>query len=116
MRSAGIDRPRVTFARNGRISSGRVGPPKAIRRTASARAVTPSPARQLVDGVDERADVFDRRLGQDPVPEIEDVARPARGLAEDRGRLRADLGDGCEEDERVEVSLDGDVVADACPR
>src|SRR5712691_8151994 len=140
-------RPRATFWRKGRISSGFVGPPKAINSTASTvtvtraasppqaeggergvrpgsvvtRAASPpraeggerwvrpgsvvtraaSPPRaeggergvrpgsvrsslgtHLMDHVDQRLHVIERRGGQDAVAEVEDVAGTAGGAAQ----------------------------------
>src|SRR5437667_10109190 len=113
MRSGGTVRPRTTLARKGRTSSARVGPPKASSSTPSAGML---PRRQLVDGVDQRAHVIDRGLGQDAVAQVEDVPGATRRLVEDGGGARADLRDGCEQRRRVEVPLYRDVVAEARPR
>ena len=109
-------RPRVTFSRNGRISSGRVGPPKAISRTASRHPASAAARRELVHGVDQRAHVVDRRLGQDAVAEVEDVARavppPARGWRPRGARIS---GIGASSAVGIEVALHGDVVAEPRP-
>src|SRR5260370_41987521 len=84
MRSRGIRRPRVTLSRNGRTSSRAVGPPNAISRTESITRRAASSLRHVVNHVHQGDDVVDRRLGQDAVSEVEDVAGPAAGAIEDR--------------------------------
>src|SRR5262245_17965338 len=101
-------RPRVTLARKGRISSGRVGAAKRLQRTAP-NATRGRARRQLVYGVDERPHVIHRRLRKDAVAQLEDVAGALGRLPEDRGGPAADLRSGGEQHRRVEVALDGDV-------
>src|SRR5262249_42427922 len=64
---------------------------------------------------DQGAHVVDRGLGQDAVPEVEDVTGTTGGLTEDGGRARPDGRDRGEQRQRVEVALHGHVVADARP-
>src|SRR5438094_857122 len=61
------------------------------------------------------ADVIDRRLWQDAVPEVEEVAGPPRRLPEDGRGVRPDLADRAEKYRRVEVALDRDVVTEPRP-
>src|SRR5213596_2852583 len=102
-------RPRATFWRKGRISSGFVGPPNAMRSTASiivTRAASPPRAEggerwvgsvrqslggHFMDHVDQRLHVIDRRGGQDAMAEVEDVAGAAGGAAQDVGDPLADV-------------------------
>src|SRR5713101_10211101 len=123
-------RPRATFWRKGRISSGFVGPPKAINSTASTVTVTraASPPRaeggerwvrpgsvrsslgtHVMDHVDQRLHVIDRRGGQDAVAEVEDVAGTAGGAAQDVGDPLADVRGLRHQHDRIEVALHGDV-------
>lgn len=68
-----------------------------------------------VDEVDECADVVDGRGGEYAVAEVEDMSGSSAGVVEDAARLLANDGDGSEQDGGVEVSLHGDVVAEAIP-
>src|SRR5207245_9949878 len=61
--------------------------------------------RQLVDDLHERPDVLDERRGQDPVTEIEDMARPAASAVEDILHALADVRRLGEEPRRSERPL-----------
>src|SRR6185503_21014261 len=102
-------RPRVTLSRNGRMSSGWVGPPKARSSTASARIGDSLSRGELVDHLHQRLRVCHRRFGQDAVPEVEDVTGTPARLAEDRLDAPAELRQRREERRRIEVALDGDI-------
>ena len=75
--------PCVTRARNGRISSGEVGPPKAIRENSLIRknslAGHALPCAELVNRFDHGDDVIDRRFGQHAMAQVENMAGPAAG-------------------------------------
>src|SRR5262245_29216558 len=110
-------RPRVTFSRNGRISSGHVGPPNAISRTASLEAISRAARalRQLVYRVDARPHVVDGGGRQHAVSEIEDVPWPAGRLTQDGRDALADLRDGREQRHRIEVPLHRHVRPEPAP-
>src|SRR5262245_15304410 len=113
-------------------TSSRRSPSRAssTRRWAAARPAIPPPTTtirevrrprvplalgELMDGVDQRADVVDRGPGQDTVAEVEDVAGPALGARENHARSPPDLGGRGEERGRVEIPLDADVGAEPPP-
>ena len=68
-----------------------------------------------MDGVDKRPDMVDGGSGKHAVAEVEDVARTAVGLREDRRRPPRISAGGAKQRRRVEVPLDRDVVADPPP-
>ena len=70
---------------------------------------------EFVDGVDEREDVIDRRFGQDAVAEIEDVAGASGGLIENHLGTAANFGRLGEQRDRIEITLNGDIVAEPRP-
>src|SRR5450759_5661131 len=69
----------------------------------------------LVHRLDEDLQMLQWRRRQDPVPEIEDVARPAAGTAENVAGALAHKLRRPEEHRRIEVALDAAVVADPIP-
>src|SRR5581483_7222601 len=62
--------------------------------------------RMLVHELGQPRHVLDRRLGEDAVPEVEDVPRAAGGALENIGGAALDLGPGSEQHVRVEIALD----------
>src|SRR5436305_5468963 len=68
-----------------------------------------------MNGFYERNGIRRRRLGNNAVAEIENVAGAAGGLVEDFLRAAADIGFVGEENERVEVALNGFSLADDFP-
>src|SRR5690349_4571342 len=72
-------------------------------------------ATQLMDGFHESDGVFDGRLLEDAVAQVEDVAGAVGGLVENLFGAAADGFFVGEEDERVEVALDGAALADGLP-
>ena len=58
-------------------------------------------ARQFMDGLHQRFGMANRRVGQDPVPEIENMPGPSRRLVQDAFGLPADLRNVSEEDDGV---------------
>src|SRR5262249_11975088 len=102
--------------RNGRMSSDLSGPPNAISRTESNALTRHSSGRQLVDHVDERDDVIDRRVLVDAVPEIEDVARPSADRVQNVLHRATDLTDVREQHGGIEIPLHCDVVTEPVPR
>src|SRR5581483_11827496 len=70
---------------------------------------------RLVDEVDETAKDVGVGLGVDAVPQVEDVARPSPRGGEDRPGLGLDLRPRPQEEPRVEVALDGSILADPPP-
>ena len=63
-----------------------------------------------MDEADEAAEVVGIRLGQDAVAEVEDVAGPAFGAAQDVLRAALDPLPWPEQDRPVEIPLDSPVV------
>src|SRR5437868_2430374 len=107
-------RPRVTMSRNGRISSGRLGPPKATSSTASYRMPS-APVGKLVDDLDEDLHVLDGRVLVDAMTEVEDVARPPAGGIQDGLRALPHICGRGQEHGGLEVPLHRDVVAHRPP-
>ena len=68
-----------------------------------------------MDGIDERDHVFDGRTGHDAVAEVKNMSGSCVDLIEDDFGAPANLCRGCEEDDGVEVSLNGDIVSEAFP-
>src|SRR5262245_37741613 len=85
-----------------------IPPPITIRSRTSARGT--------VNVLREALYVFDGRGGQEPVSQVEDVARPPVDPFEDVLRLREHALQRPEEQRRIEISLDGAIEADAFPR
>src|SRR5690242_2197627 len=102
-----VGRPPRTSSRYGSTSSRLPGPPYAISRTAIR-----SPA---MHPLHHGADRLDRRLGEDSMPEVEDVAGPPVRPREHVPHLTLELGPWREQSDRVEVPLDGP-RADPLPR
>src|SRR5450759_370728 len=69
----------------------------------------------LVHRLDEDLQILQWRRRQDPVPEVEDVARPAAGTAENVAGALAHQLRRPEEHRRIEVALDPAVVAHPLP-
>src|ERR1039458_1797816 len=69
----------------------------------------------VFDLVDDGEDGFDRRVGDDAVAEVEDVAGTAGGGGQDLGDAGFEDGFGGEEGDGVEVALHGDAVAEGAP-
>ena len=65
--------------------------------------------------IDQEADVVDGRLGQDSVSEVEDMAGASFRLGEDPASLRFDLSRWTEQDCRVEVALNRDIMPEPFP-
>ena len=61
------------------------------------------------------ADPLDRRSRQDAVAQVEDVSRPAICPPDDVVHSSAQFGERCKESDRIEVSLNGTLVADPLP-
>ena len=72
-------------------------------------------AAQLMHRIDQCDGVLDRGLLDDAVAQVEDVAGAAAGLIEDLLGAAADFFGSAEQHERVEVALNGPVVADRLP-
>src|SRR6266508_302462 len=68
-----------------------------------------------VDGLDEQPEVFDSRLGQHSVAEVEDVTRPAGRQAQYVTSPRSDQIGRSEHHGGVKVALDAAFVSDAIP-
>src|SRR5579875_2768061 len=68
-----------------------------------------------MDELDQRMQVFQRRLGEDPVPKVEDMARPPASPAQHVLGAPPDQGGRPEEDGWVEIPLHTPVEADAAP-
>jgi predicted DCC family thiol-disulfide oxidoreductase YuxK len=79
-----------------------------IRRVSDGLRCGCTPIRDRVHQVDQGDDVVHRGLGEDAVPEVEDVAGSAPGLVEDPTGPALDLGPRREQGDRVEVALDAD--------
>src|SRR2546426_897052 len=60
--------------------------------------------------------VIDRRLGQNAVPQVEDVARTSTGALQQLGHAHLQLRKRCEQRRRIEIPLDGGAIADVHPR
>ena len=84
-------------------------------RTASGERFRSPPRNERVDDVDQGADVVDGGLRQDPVTEVEDMARTAPGLRQDSPGLALDFLERSEQDDRIEIPLDGDVMTEPLP-
>ena len=59
--------------------------------------------------------MVDGGLREDAVTQVEDMAGTGSGLREDSAGLAFDFRHGCEQDDRVEIALNGDVVAEPLP-
>ncbi len=59
-----------------------------------------------MDELGQPFEVVARRLGEHPVPEVEDVPRPPAGQRQDVARLPGDDVEGGQQDPGVEVALD----------
>ena len=68
-----------------------------------------------MDDVHEAGEVVGIGSREDAVPEVEDVARPAGGLAEDRPSVRGDRVERADEEAGVQVALDAAVMPDDVP-
>src|SRR5512139_1513665 len=76
---------------------------------------TMSLSRGAMDKLREQLHMFHRRGGKDPMPEVEDVSRPAADARQHVfGLLEHALG-GAEQQRRIQVALDGTVEADLLP-
>ena len=85
-----MGRPRVTLSRKGRISSGRVGPPKAISRTASA-GITHAPRADSSCTASTSARTWSTGVsGRTPCPRLKMCPGRPRGLR--RGSRRRAAG------------------------
>src|SRR5438445_64735 len=78
----------------------------------SSTGTASAPMHQLHHGLQR----FDRRIGEDAVAEVEDVAGPAPGAAEDVAHSRLERGARSEQRRGVQVPLDRLRRADALPR
>src|SRR5208282_4020314 len=116
--SRGIGRPRRTLSRNGRTWSARVGPPNPIINTAShfASAAMASARAHLVNRIDQRDYVIDRRLWKYSVAEIEDMSGASARLIENRAGACADFGNVREQRDRIEIALHRHAVIEPRPR
>src|SRR5690242_2592939 len=65
---------------------------------------------------DARLHVFDRSLRKNPVPEVEDVARPRSGALQQLMHAHAQHGKRREQHRRIQIPLHGRPVADVHPR
>ncbi len=68
-----------------------------------------------MNDLDEGPDVVDGCLRQDAVAEVEDMAGASAGLCQDPSGLAGDLPWRGEQDDRIEVPLDGDPVTEPIP-
>ena len=64
----------------------------------------------------ERLDLFDRRVRQDAMAEIEDVARPSAAAVAGYRRLREQSLARSEQQRRIQIALNAAVVAQIAPR
>ncbi len=71
--------------------------------------------RKFMHRVDQCDRIINRRLREDAVAEVEDVAGAAGGLSENFGGAAADFGAVGEKHAGVEVALHGAVEADGAP-
>src|SRR6202171_1581782 len=95
------------------MPSSPAGLPYAMHRTAvDSRDTSDLP---LVHCLDEKLQVLERRRGQDPMPEVEDVTRPSAGTAEDVTRARAHEVGRPQQHRWIEVALDAAVMAAPLP-
>src|SRR5271165_1641656 len=59
--------------------------------------------------------MIDRRLRENSMAQVEDVSGAPGRLLEDPPHLTLDLGEWCEEDDGVQVPLNGDLWSQAVP-
>src|SRR3989442_1670865 len=97
--SGGVGRPPRTSRRYGSTSSRLPGPPYAISSTAT-RSAAMHPLHHRLQGLD-------RRLGENAVPEVEDVPWAPRGAGEHVPHLPLKLRPRRQERDRIEVALNG---------
>ena len=69
-----------------------------------------------MDRIDECNHMIERSLGEDSVPEVENVAGAAGGLIENRTGARSDLADAREQCDWIEVALHRDIILQPRPR
>src|SRR5450759_1193863 len=69
----------------------------------------------LVHGLDEELQILERSRRENPVPQVEDMARPATCVAEDlAGALTHEIG-GAKQHRRIQVALDATIVTNPLP-
>ena len=112
----GMRRPAATISRNGRMSSGVSGPPKAISRTEST-------IRRLHLAADSSCTMSTSALTFStgvswwtPWPRLKMWPGRPRGAVEDALGRAADLGEARQQHGGIEVALHGHVVAQPLPR
>src|SRR5256885_16007877 len=108
--SGGVARPPRTSRRYGSTSSRLPGPPYAISSTE-----TP-PASAAMYPVHDALQRLDRRLREHAVPEVEDVARAARGPVEHVADPLLALGERREPRRRAEGPLNRPLATHRVPR
>ncbi len=70
---------------------------------------------KLMHNLDQRFRVFRRDIGGDAVAKVENVAGAMLGGGQHLQGFAADRGDVGQQDDRVEIALDGNVVTDRLP-
>src|SRR5438105_12069342 len=70
---------------------------------------------QFMDEIDRRLNVFDRRPGQNAMPQVEDKAWTLPCLPEDRFHPALDFVQRREEHDGIQVALDRDIIAEPVP-
>ena len=73
------------------------------------------PCAQLVHRFDHGDDMFHRGLGQNTMAQIENMTGPGAGAAQDFSDAVFDFFRRCIERDWIEISLDGDIIADGLP-
>src|SRR5208282_2280116 len=105
-------------SRNGRTWPAHVGPPNPIINTAPqvALAGIASARAHLVNRIDERDYVIDRRIRKYAVAEIEDMSGAPARLIENRAGACADFGNVREQRDRIQIALYRHAVIEPRPR
>src|SRR5687767_5681224 len=73
------------------------------------------PGAEFMNSFDQRNHILDRSLGQNPMSQVENVARPSCGLLKNLLRLRPDVIFACKQCHRIEVSHYPDIVSETLP-
>src|ERR1043166_9011574 len=105
MRSRGTLRPRSTFSRNGITSSIPSGPPNETTNSAS----------YFMYELDQRNHILNRRLGQDPVAQVEYVTWTPIRLIQNSFRLRTHHVWLSKQRNRIEITHHRYIMTDALP-
>src|SRR3954452_13104738 len=113
MTCSGSGRPLTTLRRYSGMSSTVSGVPCARRRTACLGILVLQS--KLPNHTHHGLHILDRRIGDDPVAQIEDVPRPSSSSAQDLFDARLNHLDRCEERDGVEIALHCMSVTDFAP-